>query len=151
MAMNACSAEKRVHLAEHFPAMVIHLYTMALHQSPPNRTSAEPPSDETISIRVSSRPPKPRKFPEDYLGEGVVYFGEDGVRQPLCSLPTLLRTNRDKQRPEPTAKRQAEPPVEQPPLKRRGRPRKRAQGHIYMNYRPAAYTSQSYADWPRRY
>ncbi|KAK3046152.1 hypothetical protein LTR09_012336 [Extremus antarcticus] len=81
---------------------------MALHQSPPNRTSAEPPSDETISIRVSSRPPKPRKFPEDYLGEGVVYFGEDG-------------------RPEPTAKRQAEPPVEQPPLKRRGRPRKRAQ------------------------
>ncbi len=93
--------------------------------------SAEPPSDGAISIRVSSRPPKPKKFPDDFRGERVVYFGEDGVRQPLCSLPTLLRTNRDKQRPEPTAKRQAEPAVEQPLPKRRGRPPKKIQGHIF--------------------
>ncbi|KAK3046870.1 hypothetical protein LTR09_011673 [Extremus antarcticus] len=71
--------------------------------------SAEPPSDGAISIRVSSRPPKPKKFPDDFRGERVVYFGEDG-------------------RPEPTAKRQAEPAVEQPLPKRRGRPPKKIQG-----------------------
>ena len=30
-------------------------------------------------IRVSSRTPKPKKFPEDYYGAGVVQFDENGV------------------------------------------------------------------------
>ena len=34
---------------------------------------------DNTTIRVSPRPPKPKKFPDDYYGEGRVEFDSAGV------------------------------------------------------------------------